>query len=89
MERAKIRLCVDHPLGEGQTVPADRDQANYLFNVMRLGPGDAVALFTGRDGEWQAEGVTGHKRNGNRTRVEQSARQITPPAPCQMVATVS
>lgn len=79
MERAKIRLCVDHPLGEGQTVPADRDQANYLFNVMRLGPGDAVALFNGRDGEWRAEVVTGNKRNGVLRCVGQSAPQMDPP----------
>ena len=32
-----------------------RDQAHYLFGVMRLDVGAAVALFNGRDGEWQAE----------------------------------
>ncbi len=32
----------------------DRDQANYLVNVLRLGRGDTVLLFNGRDGEWEA-----------------------------------
>ncbi|QOL82905.1 16S rRNA (uracil(1498)-N(3))-methyltransferase [Pseudooceanicola spongiae] len=64
METAKIRLCVEHPLGEGQTVPLDRDQAHYLFGVMRQVAGAAIALFNGRDGEWQAEVVDAGKRGG-------------------------
>jgi 16S rRNA (uracil1498-N3)-methyltransferase len=79
MDRAKVRLYVDHPLGAGQTVPLDRDQANYLFNVMRMGPGDAVALFNGHAGEWRAEVVTGNKRNGVLACVGQSAPQMDPP----------
>lgn len=79
MERAKVRLYVDHPLGEGQTVPLDRDQANYLFNVMRMAPGDAVALFNGRAGEWRAEVVTAGKRAGVLACVGQSAPQVDPP----------
>jgi len=34
MADAKIRLCVEHDLAAGNSVPLDRDQANYLFNVM-------------------------------------------------------
>lgn len=48
------RLYVDAPLAEGQEVALDRDQANYLINVLRLNRGDAVLLFNGRDGEWRA-----------------------------------
>jgi 16S rRNA (uracil1498-N3)-methyltransferase len=61
---AKIRLFVDHPLGAGQTVPVTRDQAHYLFSVMRQGPGDAVLLFNGRDGEWLARVDEAGKRGG-------------------------
>ncbi|MFV0512355.1 MAG: 16S rRNA (uracil(1498)-N(3))-methyltransferase [Jhaorihella sp.] len=61
---AKIRLYVDHPLGAGQTVPLNRDQAHYLFGVMRLSAGDGVALFNGRDGEWLAEVAAAGKRGG-------------------------
>lgn len=60
---AKIRLFVDHPLGAAQTVPANRDQSNYLFAVMRLSVGDEVLLFNGVDGEWLAEITVGNKRN--------------------------
>jgi 16S rRNA (uracil1498-N3)-methyltransferase len=49
-----IRLHVDHPLAKGQAVPLTADQAHYLTGVMRLGPGDPVHLFNGRDGEWRA-----------------------------------
>src|SRR4051794_9087230 len=55
------RLYVDAPLNEGQAVPLQRDQSNYLGNVLRLAAGDAVLVFNGRDGEWQAE-IVGRKR---------------------------
>ena len=38
-----------------------RDQANYLCNVLRLGKGDTVLLFNGKDGEWQAELTSGRQ----------------------------
>ncbi|HBS49398.1 MAG TPA: 16S rRNA (uracil(1498)-N(3))-methyltransferase [Rhodobacteraceae bacterium] len=76
---AKIRLYVDHPLGEGQTVPLARDQAHYLFGVMRRGVGDAVALFNGREGEWLARVTQAGKRGGLLEVVEQSAPQRMPP----------
>ena len=55
------RLFVDAPLGEGQTVALERDQSNYLGNVLRLASGDTVLVFNGRDGEWRAE-IAGRKR---------------------------
>ena len=55
------RVYVDAPLGEGRTVALDRDQSNYLGNVLRLKSGDSVLVFNGRDGEWQAQ-VGGRKR---------------------------
>ncbi len=61
---AKIRLFVDHPLGKEQSVPLDRDQAHYLFGVMRLAVGTSVLLFNGRDGEWMASVVVVGKRGG-------------------------
>ncbi len=64
MSDAKIRLYVDHPLGAGQTVPLDRDQAHYLFGVMRQAVGGAVLLFNGRDGEWLAQIAEAGKRGG-------------------------
>ena len=48
----RVRLFLDQTLASGAAVPLDRDRTHYLRDVMRLGPGDAVAAFNGRDGEW-------------------------------------
>ena len=64
MDKAKIRLYVDQALGAGQAVALNADQANYLFNVMRLARGAAVLLFNGRDGEWRASVAEAGKRGG-------------------------
>jgi 16S rRNA (uracil1498-N3)-methyltransferase len=79
MSRPKIRLHVEHPLAEGQTVDLTREQAHYLFAVMRLEPGDELALFNGRDGERRARVVEGSKRGGVLTVMEQTAPQLAPP----------
>lgn len=50
-----IRLYVDHALSQGAAFDLDRQQAHYLRHVLRLGAGDAVHLFNGRDGEWRGE----------------------------------
>jgi 16S rRNA (uracil1498-N3)-methyltransferase len=78
-DRPKIRLYVDQPLAQGQTVDLSREQANYLFNVMRLGPGAEVALFNGRDGEWRACVVEAGKRGGRLSCVDQTAPLMPPP----------
>ena len=77
--RAKIRLFVDAPLGEGQSILLNRDQANYLFNVMRLGVGAFVSVFNGTDGEWQAEVIEATKRKGIMIARSQSRPQLDPP----------
>lgn len=79
MKDAKVRLYVDHRLGTGQSVALSRDQAHYLFGVMRLGLGAPVALFNGTDGEWQAEVVEAGKRKGFLMCRRQSAAQHNPP----------
>jgi len=79
MSAAKIRLCVDHPLGPGQSVPLDEAQAHYLFGVMREGAGARVLLFNGRDGEWLAEVVEAGKRKGRLACLEQTRAQTALP----------
>jgi len=73
------RLYVDAPLAGGGTVAFDRDQANYLLNVLRLARGDEVLLFNGRDGEWQASLA----RQGKRELSAELGRcaRAQPPAP--------
>lgn len=55
------RLFVDAPLSAGARIALERGQANYLGNVLRLGAGDAILIFNGRDGEWRAA-IGGGKR---------------------------
>ena len=55
------RLFVDADLAAGAGVPLDRNQSNYLGNVLRLVAGGTILVFNGRDGEWQAA-IAGRKR---------------------------
>jgi 16S rRNA (uracil1498-N3)-methyltransferase len=48
------RLFVDDDLAAGRPVALERQAAHYLLSVLRLGEGDAVLAFNGRDGEWRA-----------------------------------
>lgn len=64
MKQAKVRLYVEQGLGEGQTIPLTKEQAHYLFGVMRMAVGDPVLLFNGRDGEWRCGVTVANKRNG-------------------------
>lgn len=75
----RTRLYVRHPLGAGQSVPLDADQAHYLRSVLRLGPGAAVGLFNGSDGEWRATIAELGKRNGALSVVDKTAGQRNPP----------
>lgn len=60
-------------------MPLAEAQAHYLFAVMRLGKGDRVALFNGRDGEWQADVAEASRRGGMLVCAEQSAPLRLPP----------
>ncbi|MEO0388286.1 MAG: 16S rRNA (uracil(1498)-N(3))-methyltransferase [Pseudomonadota bacterium] len=57
----EVRLFVDAELAAGSTLSLDA-QAHYLAVVMRLGPGDTVTVFNGRQGAWAAEIVAATKR---------------------------
>jgi 16S rRNA (uracil1498-N3)-methyltransferase len=75
------RLFVEAPLSEGATVACNAEQANYLRNVLRLGPGDPILVFNGRDGEWQAELADTGKRGATlavrgRTRAQEGGPDI-------------
>ena len=56
------RLFLAPALQDGARIALDRAQANYLLKVLRLGGGDNVLVFNGRDGEWRAQlSVEGRK----------------------------
>lgn len=47
------RLFVDASLASGAVVTLGESHAHQLRSVLRLGEGDSIALFNGRDGEWR------------------------------------
>ncbi len=79
MKAGKVRLYVDHPLGQGQSVPLSREQAHYVLGVMRLGPGDALTLFNGRDGAWKATISEAARKSASAVCEAQTAPQTDPP----------
>jgi 16S rRNA (uracil1498-N3)-methyltransferase len=56
------RLFVDETLSPGASLTLDGPPANYLGNVLRLGPGAEVKLFDDRTGEWLAEIAEGGRK---------------------------
>src|SRR5260221_6374116 len=73
------RLYVAADLAAGAAVALEEAQTHYLRNVLRLSPGDPVALFNGRDGEWRAtiDGLA--KRSANLCCRSQTRPQIVEP----------
>jgi 16S rRNA (uracil1498-N3)-methyltransferase len=49
------RLYLDQALADAAELTLEGPAANYLGNVLRLGPGAQVKLFDDRTGEWLAE----------------------------------
>jgi 16S rRNA (uracil1498-N3)-methyltransferase len=78
-DEAKIRLHVAAELAAGQEVTLDREQAHYLFGVMRRAVGEPLRLFNGRDGEWLAEIVAADRRGGRLRCLERTMAQSVPP----------
>lgn len=68
------RLFVDAHLQAGGMVALDRNQANYLGNVLRLSAGESILVFNGHDGEWRAS-ISGRKRPESVAIVEQTRPQ--------------
>ncbi|WP_291297649.1 16S rRNA (uracil(1498)-N(3))-methyltransferase [Elioraea sp.] len=76
-----IRLHVADALAQGATLTLGEAQARYLAAVMRRSVGDAVLVFNGRDGEWQAAIATLAKGRatlaiGHRTRAQTSSPDL-------------
>jgi 16S rRNA (uracil1498-N3)-methyltransferase len=57
------RLFVGPPLVAGAAIPLAPPQAHYLKDVLRLGSGDRVLVFNGRDGEWEGRLALAGKRD--------------------------
>lgn len=78
MMRTKIRVYLAQALGEGQGVSLSREQANYLFNVMRLGAGARLLVFDGHSGEYEAT-VTEAGKRGGALQIGAMTRPLQPP----------
>ncbi|MGH6855973.1 MAG: 16S rRNA (uracil(1498)-N(3))-methyltransferase [Aestuariivirga sp.] len=72
------RLYSDQALGAHGEVPLTREQAHYLTVVLRLGDGDPVRVFNGRDGEWLAHLGQLSKRSAS-LRCETRLAHVNPP----------
>jgi len=72
------RLYVDSAIIQGAPIEADKGQANYLLNVLRLGNSARVLLFNGQDGEWTADIEVEGRKKCRLTPISQTRSQ--PPA---------
>lgn len=56
------RLYTAEGLNHNAHFSPSPEQARYLLSVMRLGQGDSLLVFNGRDGEWRATVAEASKR---------------------------
>ena len=61
--KSLARLFVRQDLSAGVIIELDKGQANYLGNVLRLGPGNELLVFDGLSGEWLARVAAAEKRH--------------------------
>jgi 16S rRNA (uracil1498-N3)-methyltransferase len=72
------RVFVATPI-DGAPVAFDRDQSNYLLNVLRLQAGDEVLVFDGAHGEWRGKLQQAGKKAAELVELRPSRPQ--PPSP--------
>jgi 16S rRNA (uracil1498-N3)-methyltransferase len=73
---SEIRLYItDDLIAGGAAAALDAKQAHYLKAVMRLGAGDEVLVFNGRDGEWRGRIEDLRKKGGALSLVERTRAQ--------------
>jgi 16S rRNA (uracil1498-N3)-methyltransferase len=73
------RLFVVDDLAQGIEIVLPRDPSHYVLDVLRLGEGDPLLLFNGRDGEWLCRLVPGSRKAARLVAGECMRPQ--PPAP--------
>ena len=71
------RLYVVDDLAHEASLNLPAEKAHYVTNVLRMRVGDRLAVFNGRDGEWQAE-VAGIKKGNCGLRIVERLRPQTP-----------
>lgn len=72
------RLFIDQPLKQDRTLDLEREQANYLLNVLRLKDDCQLLVFNGEDGEWLTNLKQEGRKKAGLTLVEQTRAQPEP-----------
>ena len=75
----KIRIFTESSLEKDGFVELAKEQAHYLYNVMRQKEGDKLQVFNGKNGEWVAEINSISKKNCTIFLVEQTREQKNEP----------
>lgn len=87
-----IRLFIAEttpPFAEGLVFPLNPDQGRYVAAVMRLGEGDEISVFNGRDGEWRGRLQSVTKKHVHVELVAQTrAQPVAAHAPKLLIALV-
>lgn len=74
------RLFVDAPLSQGTELRLGREQTHYLTGVLRMGVGDPVLIFNGRDGEWLSRLASADRKAATLTLKRSTRPQPAPSA---------
>jgi 16S rRNA (uracil1498-N3)-methyltransferase len=72
------RLHIEGTLAAGATLPLERQQTNYLLNVLRRKNGHPVLAFNGRDGEWRTRVEAVGRKGAALAVIEQTRPQTAP-----------
>lgn len=72
------RLFVEADLTAGQNLPLDKNQTNYLVNVLRKKAGDEIVVFNGRNGAFLAAIAPAGKKSVDLHLIEHIAPQTQP-----------
>ncbi len=72
------RLFIDCPLFGGELVRLDKNQANYLLNVLRKKQNDELIIFNGKDGAWLAKITNDNKKKCEIKPIKQIIKQTKP-----------
>lgn len=72
------RLFLDRPLASGDVIGLDKEQSNYLGNVLRKKAGDEVIVFNGRDGAFLGAIAQAGKKQVDLSIGEKTVEQTAP-----------
>lgn len=78
MAKTTPRLHLEGSFEPLKELTLEKEQSHYLTHVLRLQPGDAVAVFNGTEGEWLAYLIAAGKKAAS-IRLERRTADVKPP----------